>query len=140
MPRQGVNCRSWVTLAAVAALVMAAPLAAQPPGLSLKTLKRTSVSGDAAREAVLVSAEVAAGASTGWHSHPGDEYATVLEGTLEITTRGKPVLRVGAGEAYHNERGAIHETRNVGEGIARVVSTFVVDKGQPLVLPAKASP
>ena len=127
-------------MAAVAALVMAAPLLAQPPGLTLKTLKRTTVSGDATREAVLVSAEFAPGASTGWHSHPGDEYATVLEGALEISTRGKPVLRVEAGEAYHNARGAIHETRNAGAGSARVVSTFVIDKGQPLVLPAKPSP
>lgn len=110
---------------------------AQTRDFSVSVLKRAPLTGDAAREAVVATAEFAPGASTGWHTHPGDEYATVLEGVLEVRARDRAPLRVEAGQAYHNARGVIHETRNVGSARARVLSTFVVDRGQPLVQPVK---
>jgi quercetin dioxygenase-like cupin family protein len=127
---------------AVAALIMSlvaiSPLAgAQSHGLAVKPLLRTTVSGDATKEAVVATAEFAPGGTTGRHFHPGDEYATVLEGALELRVDGRAPRRVRAGEAYHNPRGVIHETRNVGNGRARVASTFIIEKGKPLLEPVK---
>ncbi len=49
---------------------------AQPPGFVVTPLLRTDLSGDPGREVVIVRGEFAPGASTGRHTHPGDEYAT----------------------------------------------------------------
>jgi quercetin dioxygenase-like cupin family protein len=109
---------------------------AQAPGLAVKPLLRTTLSGDATKESVMVAAEFAPGATTGRHTHPGDEYTYVLQGTLEISGEGREPRRVTVGDVYHNPRGLVHEARNVGDGPARVAITFVVDKGQPITQPA----
>lgn len=109
----------------------------QPQGFAPKVHLRSALTGDDQKEAVVASAEFAPGGTTGRHSHPwADEYALVLEGTLELIVEGREPRRVNAGEAYHTPRGVIHETRNVGGGVARAATTFVVDKGKPLTQPA----
>jgi quercetin dioxygenase-like cupin family protein len=100
--------------------------------------QRAPLTGDEGKEVLLGSAIFPAGTTTGRHTHPGDEYATVLEGTLEILVEGQPSRRVREGESYHNARNVVHETRNVGAEAARVLSTFVIDKGQPVMVPAAA--
>ena len=87
----------------------------------------------------MATAEFAPGATTGRHTHPGDEYATLLEGELELLMEGQPARRVLAGEAYHNARDVVHETRNVGPGAARILSTFVIEKGQPIMKPVSGA-
>jgi len=110
---------------------------AQAVGIKAKPLLRTSVSGDEHKEALVLSIEFAPGATTGRHTHYGDEYATVLEGSLEIVSDGQAPRRINAGEAYHNERGVVHETKNTGNVPARIISVFVVDKGKKLSTPAQ---
>jgi quercetin dioxygenase-like cupin family protein len=132
------------TLAGVAAAALFASvffiptIFAESQGLTKKTLLQSSVSGDDTKETVIVMAEFAKGGTTGRHTHPGDEYSVVLEGTLELLTDGSAPKRVSAGEAYHNPRGVIHEARNVGEGPARVEVTFVVDKGKSVTQSASS--
>jgi quercetin dioxygenase-like cupin family protein len=127
-----------VVAAVLFAGVLCAPGAfAEAQGLTKKTLLQTSVSGDDTKETVIVMAEFAKGGTTGRHTHPGDEYSVVLEGTLELLTDGSAPRRVSAGEAYHNPKGVVHEARNVGDGPARVVVTFIIDKGKPVTQPAQ---
>jgi quercetin dioxygenase-like cupin family protein len=142
MMRTGFSRRTLAGL--VAAIVIVGVAGAAEPvtgshGLVVTPLLRTTVSGDDSREAVIVKGEFAPGGTTGRHRHPGDEYATVIEGQLELNVDGEPPRRVTAGQAYHNAKGVVHETRNAGAVPARVVSTFVVDKGRPLIEPV-ASP
>ena len=89
-------------------------------------------------EVVVAAAEFAPGATMGRHTHHGDEYGTVVAGTFELSVEGQAPKRINAGEAYHNGRDVIHETRNVGDGPGRIISTFIIDKGRPLVEPVKA--
>lgn len=109
-----------------------------PLGLTIKPLLRADVSGLHDKDALIFSIEFAPGAVARRHTHTGDEYATVLEGELELLRDGEAPRIVKAGEAYHSPRGIAHETRNVGKGPARAVATFIVDKGQPLLTPAPA--
>ena len=129
---------SRLLFAAALALILAPSGNAAPPVVApaVKSLMRTTLSGDESKAAIVATGVFAPGATTGRHTHPGDEYATVLEGELEILTDGQPPKRVRAGEAYHNARDVIHETRNVGEVAAKVVSTFVIDKNQPIMKPS----
>ena len=132
-----ITLRELLCAMLLALPVFASTLAnAQATGITGKPLLRSTVSGDESKESIIRTVEFAAGASTGRHSHPGDEYATVLEGTLEVRLEGQEPHRVPAGQSYHNPRGVIHETRNVGDVTARTVATFIVDKGKPLTAPA----
>ena len=125
------------TVLSASALGSLAPRAnAQSVGVSSKPLLRTTVSGDSVKESVILSIEFAPGATTGRHTHPGDEYAVVLQGTLELRIEGQDARRVTAGEAYHNPQGVVHETRNVGDSVAKTVATFIVEKGKPRTVPA----
>lgn len=133
--------RTILSAAVLSALLLAALIApsahTQPQGITAKPLLRTTVSGDDTKETVIATAEFAPGATTGRHTHPGDEYAVVLEGTLELRIEGQEPRRVSAGEAYHNAKGVIHETRNPGDKPARVASTFVIEKGKPVSQPVQ---
>jgi quercetin dioxygenase-like cupin family protein len=108
----------------------------QATGFAVTPLLRTPLSADASQEVLIATGQFEPAGTTGRHSHHGDEYATVIEGTVEVMTDGQPPRRYTAGEAYHNARGVVHETRNVGKTRARVVSTLIVDSGRPIIEPA----
>lgn len=107
---------------------------AQSNELKITPVLKTDFSSDSALEASIMQAELMPGGSTGRHFHAGDEYATVLEGEVEVSTEGAGVKLYKAGEAYHNKRGVVHETRNPGTKKAKISAVFITDKGQPIVI------
>lgn len=123
------------------ALAVAPALAAdEVPKPAIHPLLDEAYSGDASKHAVVSMVDWAVGADTGWHTHPGDEYATVLQGEIGIITKGqgKQSYRVyKAGEAYHNLPGVVHGARNVGSGPAKSVVVIIAAKGAPLTQPAQ---
>jgi quercetin dioxygenase-like cupin family protein len=125
---------SAITLFVFASL-FAVGLSAQAPGFTITPLLQSTFGDDASKDAVVLKVELAPGSSTGRHTHPGDCYGTVVEGTVELHVEGREARWVSAGEAYHNPRGTIHEFRNIGEKPARLVNTMVVDKGKPRLQP-----
>jgi quercetin dioxygenase-like cupin family protein len=66
------------------------------------------------------------------HWHPGEEVIYVLEGSLEYEIDGQSPLTVHAGEALMVPAEAVHAVRNVGDGNAAELATYVVEKGRPL--------
>ena len=74
-----------------------------------------------------------AGTTIGYHTHPGDESGYVIKGVLILHTRGQPDRILKAGDSFFNVRGAVHSLSTVpGEEGGTAVSTWIVDKGQPL--------
>lgn len=120
----------------VLALLWAARSPAQMSGFAAKPMLHSTVEGDATKEATMLAITIAPGGSSGRHTHPGDCYGTVVEGTVELRLEGQEPRRVSAGEAWHNPRGAVHELRNSGDRPVRVVNTLLVDKGKPRMQPA----
>ena len=137
MVRNGFCYASLVSIAlgTVLAGFVSTSAHAQAPGITAKPLLRTTLSGDDTKESVMLAVEFAPGSTTGRHTHPGDEYTVVLQGTLELSAEGRDARRVSAGDVYHNPRGLVHEARNVGDTPARVAITFVIDKGKPITEP-----
>jgi quercetin dioxygenase-like cupin family protein len=84
----------------------------------------------------LITAEWPPGATTGRHTHPGDEYGTVVEGTLVTRQDGGEWKTLEAGQSYYVPAGVVHETRNTSEKPARSYNGFIVDKGKPRATPA----
>jgi quercetin dioxygenase-like cupin family protein len=89
------------------------------------------------REAVTAIAEFQPGATVGRHTHPGEEIGYVLEGTIVLEQEGKPNKTLNAGQTFLIPSGGIHNATNSGSGRARVLATYIVEKGKPIATPAK---
>jgi quercetin dioxygenase-like cupin family protein len=118
------------------ALLASVGLYAQQAGFTRKMLQDQNLS-VSDRHAVQVVAEFTPGASAGKHTHPGEELGYVLEGTLELQVAGEPPRTLKAGEAFFVPAGVVHDGKNVGSGPAKVLATYVVEKGKPVASPAK---
>lgn len=85
------------------------------------------------REVIQVRVDIPPGAAFGMHTHPGEEIAYVLEGSLEYQFEGKPPITLKAGESLFIPAGTPHAARNVGSVHAAELATYLVDKGKPLL-------
>ncbi|MCV9942073.1 cupin domain-containing protein [Rhizobium sp. WYCCWR 11279] len=88
-------------------------------------------------EVVQVRVDIAPGVLAPNHSHPGEEVAFVLEGTLEYQLEGSEPVTLKAGQSLFIPSGVVHSAKNVGSGKASELATYIVRKGAPLVVPAK---
>ena len=84
--------------------------------------------------------DFAPGVSFPAHSHPGEELAYVIEGSLEYRLEGRPPVTLKAGDVLFIPAGTVHSAKNVGSGNAAELATYLVEKGKPLVVfPRRAS-
>ena len=111
-------------------------LMAQQPGFSRAMLQKGDLS-IPGREAVQVRAEFDPGAAAGKHTHPGEELGYILEGTLVVEVEGKAPVTLNAGDYFFVPAGIVHDGRNVGSGKAKVLATYIVEKGKPIATPVK---
>lgn len=119
----------WLSLNAVAD----EPKPAAPVRSILERHDQTGVPG---KEIVIGTATFAPGSVIGYHTHPGDEVGYVLEGNLILKTQGQPDRNLKAGDSFFNPRGAVHSAAVApGSKGAGVVSSWIVDKGEPLATP-----
>ncbi|MBW8846269.1 MAG: cupin domain-containing protein [Burkholderiales bacterium] len=119
---------------ALAGLVVASGLLAQAAGLTRTLVGRADVSVPG-REAVVAKVEVAAGARSGRHTHPGDEISYVTEGQVELLIDGQAPRVVKAGESFVIPAGTVHEAHNTSDAPVRLIGVYVVEKGKPLATP-----
>lgn len=105
---------------------------AQQQGIGRTEVLRHDL-GDSGREVVQVQVDFTPGAAFGKHTHPGEEIAYVLEGSMEYQVAGKPPITLKAGDSLFIPAGTIHAAKNVGSGNAAELATYLVEKGKPLV-------
>lgn len=79
------------------------------------------------------------GEDTGWHTHPGPLFVTVLRGTLTHYDRGCEPTVYTAGDTFIEARGgdAVHLGANHGVEPVVLDVLYVVPAGQPLRIPAQ---
>jgi len=121
-----------VTAFAFAAIVAAG---AQAPAFKRTVLQQGDISVPG-REAVTAVAEFQPGASPGRHTHPGEEIAYVLEGKVLLEREGMAAVTLNAGQTFLIPAGTIHNATNTGPTTARVLATYIVEKGKPIATPA----
>lgn len=71
----------------------------------------------------------------GRHTHPGPESGYIIEGGFTLLVDGEPPRELKAGDSYKIPARTIHDAKT-GAGGAKVLATYVVQKGQPLASPA----
>jgi quercetin dioxygenase-like cupin family protein len=100
------------------------------------TLTRTEVQRGASsvpgREIVQVLTEIPVGVESGWHTHPGEEVGYLLTGTVEMQVQGWPTRTLAAGDGFLIPPRTPHNARDLGPGTGRMLSTYLVEIGEPL--------
>src|SRR5215470_9937389 len=121
-----------IAVAVVAGALASQVAPAQGPGLTRTDLSRNdlSISG---REAIQVLVGFAPGARAPNHNHPGEEIVYVVEGALEYALAGRPPITLKAGDVLFIPAGTPHAVKNVGNGKAAELATYIVEKGKPLL-------
>ena len=132
---------SLLILALSAAVTRAAqaqqttPATAQPSPLKRTVLMQHALT-IPGREAVVVAAELAAGGAAPRHTHPGEEFGYVLDGTVTIEIAGHPTLTLKPGDSFFIPPNTPHVARNTGAVPWKAISTYIVESGKPLASPA----
>ena len=87
-------------------------------------------------ETVIGLAEIVPNVTIGRHTHPGPESGYLLEGEMTLLIDGQLPKPLKAGDSYQVPPSAIHDAKTGAKG-AKVIVTYVVEKGKPLASPAK---
>jgi len=111
--------------------------AQEAPKLKVTPLQKEALTGQSDKEVLTLIVEWPPGSGTGLHTHPGDEYTTVLEGEVVGRKEGAEAKTYTAGQSYHNEPGVVHEATNKGSAPAKTFNVFVIEKGKPVSEPVK---
>jgi len=106
-----------------------------PQAIKRTTLQKSDVPGTN-YETVFGIAEIAPNADFASHTHPGTESGYLMEGSLTHDVEGQPTREARAGDSVFIPAGVPHSGRAGPEG-AKILSTWVVEKGKPLASPAE---
>jgi quercetin dioxygenase-like cupin family protein len=113
-------------------------LSAQQSGVKRTELLKTAIAGMEGKEAIMYVAELPPGAAAGKHTHPGEEFAYILDGTLTLEPQGQAPKTYKAGEVFHNPAKVVHDAKNMSTTAPSKVLVFLLaEKGQPLASPAQ---
>jgi len=136
MKTRNIGLSTAIAIVAVGGIWGVQALNAQQPGFTRKMVQDQELSVDG-RHVVVATAEFAPGVSVGKHTHPGEEVSYVLEGTIQLEIEGKPPVTLKAGDPIFVPPGTVHDAKNVGSGPAKVLATYIVEKGKPVSSPVK---
>jgi quercetin dioxygenase-like cupin family protein len=108
----------------------------QPHDALAGRLKRTEIqhkpSSIPGREIVQVLTEIPADEQSGWHLHPGEEVGYILAGTVQMTIADRPPITLNAGDGFLIPPRTPHNALDLGPETGRMLSTYIVEIGEPL--------
>lgn len=84
------------------------------------------------REIVQVETLIPAGVESGWHAHPGEEVGYIIAGQVEMMVQGRATAVLHAGDGFLIPPRTPHNARDVGPETGRMLSTYIVETGQPI--------
>ena len=109
--------------------------AAPPPALTRTVLQQQPLSAPG-REGVQVLAVLVAGGTSVRHTHPGEEFGYVLEGTATFEIAGQAPQTLKPGDSFFIPANTPHIAHNGGTTPLKLISTYIVETGKPLATPA----
>ena len=124
-----------VTIVVLALAGVVAGVYAQQTGFKRTVLQQGALSIQG-HEVVTAIAEFQAGSTVGRHTHPGEEAGYILEGSILLEQEGKPPVTLSAGGTFLIPAGTVHNATNKTSAQARVLATYIVEKGKPLATAA----
>jgi quercetin dioxygenase-like cupin family protein len=123
-------------LAGFAATEVSAQSAPTTAGGVTRTILSRTDGPVAGYESILMDVVIDAGAKIPRHTHPGIESSYIMEGELELPVQGRATRMVKAGEGFQIPPYTPHAGGKASSAKARVMITYIVEKGKPLASPA----
>ena len=120
--------------AAIFAAALSAPALAQE--FKRTVLQRVDVPLGVPHESVFGMGEVPPGVSAGRHTHPGVEMLVVVDGEVDFMIEGEAPKHLKSGDSMLVPVGKAHDVRGAGSSTAKIISTWMVEKGKPMATPA----
>jgi quercetin dioxygenase-like cupin family protein len=99
--------------------------------LARREVQRSSLS-ILGREMVQVETLIPAGVESGWHIHPGEEVGYIIAGQVEMRVQGRATVLLNPGDGFLIPPRTPHNARNLGPETDRMLSTYIVETGQPI--------
>ena len=124
---------SMTGLANAAEAQTAAPAKSWQQGLSRTDLVHQDL-GAADREVIQARVDFEPGITSPRHAHPGVEVAYVVSGTFEYQLEGRAPVTLKAGDSLFIPEGVAHIAKNVGNDKGSELATYIVKKGEPLLI------
>ena len=84
------------------------------------------------RDMVQVETLIPAGVESGWHVHPGEEVGYIIAGEVEMKVQGRGTVVLRPGEGFLIPPRTPHNARDLGPETGRMLSTYIVETGQPI--------
>src|SRR5712671_1684506 len=109
--RGGVPAVRLLNAIALSLLLTCSASYAQQPQPKITPLLEVPVSGQPDKEFVLLSIEWPPGSISPPHTHPGDEYGTVIAGSYAVKQGNGEWKTYKVGEAWHVPAGVVHESK-----------------------------
>ena len=114
-------------------------------GVIATTLKKSNITSNGqkivypvtdAAEVTALLVNVPPGAETGWHSHPTPVYAYVQAGTLDVELEDGQISTFHSGDAIIEVVNTLHNGKNRGTEIVRLVVFYTGIAGMPTTVKA----
>jgi len=99
--------------------------------LARREIQRAQLS-IAGRDMVQVETLIPAGVESGWHIHPGEEVGYIVAGQVEMRMQGRPSVVLQPGQGFLIPPRVPHNARDLGPETGRMLSTYIVETGQPI--------
>jgi quercetin dioxygenase-like cupin family protein len=84
------------------------------------------------REMVQVETLIPAGVESGWHVHPGEEVGYIISGQVQMMVQGRTTVVLHPGDGFLIPPRTPHNARDLGPETGRMLSTYIVETGQPI--------
>ncbi|OAH10702.1 cupin domain-containing protein [Streptomyces jeddahensis] len=105
-----------------------------PDGITRTELQR-HLSPASGWELVQTLVQIPRGLESGRHSHPGVEVGYIIQGDVMMEFDDRAPQRLRSGDPFFIPLGAIHNARNIGKVETKMLSTYLIEEGEPLVIP-----
>jgi quercetin dioxygenase-like cupin family protein len=111
---------------------------AEAPQLKRTMVIKSDLDGIPGKQMQAWVAEMAVGATSGWHSHPYDEFVYILDGAVTMQVKGDAPVTLHAGETFHAPPNTAHRATNASDTAQAKGLVFgLTSEGEPLAVPVK---
>ena len=110
-----------------------------PSEAIVRSLMSKDLSGDPAKELLMIAVEYPPGSADPVHAHHAQAFVYVLEGTIVMQVRGGAPVTLSPGQTFYEGPDDVHVVgRNASQAEPAKFLVFLVkDKGAPILTPVK---
>lgn len=129
-----ITCGGALVAMSICGAAFAQGAPGQPPA-KRTVLQQTDVSTGAPQETIFGTVEIVPGSGNAFHTHNGTEIGYVIQGHIRLERKGEAPVELGPGQSFLVPRGVVHRSVLVGSEPVKLVNSWTVDKGKPLLVP-----